>query len=121
MANIHFHKNRTRNKSNRLYLFYNKILNAYKFGVTNKSLEDRIESYCKNPIILGSFFYKFETKDIEVILNIEAEEAEKIESELSKMINGHRLKLEGQTYRFREHFVGEKKAKEIINYINGNI
>ena len=47
MKNSNFYLG-TRKKENRVYLIYNITLNAYKFGITSKSIEERIDNYCND-------------------------------------------------------------------------
>ena len=53
MNNPHFYLG-TRKKEDTLYLFHNKALNIYKFGVTAKPIKERIKNYCKNSHIFNS-------------------------------------------------------------------
>ena len=127
MKNSNFYLG-TRKKENRVYLIYNITLNAYKFGITSKSIEERIDNYCNDKskfcftnIInenVITYQYEFTKSNIKVLFNKEFENAEKIEKKLSLKINGCRLKLKGQQYQFREHFTGEDKAKEILDFLH---
>lgn len=111
-----------------LYLIYNKSINAYKFGITSKPIKERIYNYCNDlqkfcfikhdNQEIKQFKYIFTENDIELLFCKELNNVQLIEKELMKMINGCRLKLEGQQYPFREHFTGVEKANELLYYLN---
>jgi type I site-specific restriction-modification system R (restriction) subunit len=102
-------------------------LGAYKFGITQTSLEDRLTNYCKNEFRFFSnedgcgikeYNYPFTRKDIDVLFCKEIPNVEQIEKQLAEMICGYRLKLKGQKHQFREHFIGEDKANELLVFLN---
>jgi hypothetical protein len=110
-----------------LYLFYNKGYDAYKFGITSMPIEERIKTYCK--YAQKSFYgfdnngfktyeYPFSENDITVIYFKELENVQGVELKINSMVNGFRLKLKGQQWPFKEHFVGQEKANEILSYLS---
>jgi len=129
MSNPHFYLG-TRDKETTLYLFYNAAINAYKFGITSKQLNDRISNYCNDKLKFyfteynnktnefKEYKYLFTENDIEVLFCKQLNNVDVVEKELMKMINGCRLKLKGQQYPFREHFVGKEKADNILSFLN---
>jgi len=109
------------------YLFYNKGYDAYKFGITSRPIEERIKSYCKyaqkwffaiDNNEFKSYEYSFNENDIRVLYFKELENVQEIELNVNSMVNGFRLKLKGQQRPFKEHFIGEDKANEILSYLN---
>jgi hypothetical protein len=110
-----------------LYLFYNSGVGAYKFGITQTSLEDRIDNYCKNQFRffanedgcgVKEYYYPFTRKDIDILFCREVDDVERVEKRLGEMICGYRLKLKGQRQPFREHFIGSDKANELLAFLN---
>lgn len=130
MNNPHFYLG-TRKKETTLYLFYNAGINAYKFGITSKPLNERISNYCNDKSKFyfteyntktnefKEYNYPFAESDIKILFCKELNNVDIIEKELMKMINGCRLKLKGQQYPFREHFIGKDKADSLLSFLNG--
>ena len=101
MNNPHFYLG-TRKKEDTLYLFHNKALNIYKFGVTAKPIKERIKNYCKNSHIFNSIIetengykynkYNFSINDIDLIFCEKIENCQEIEKELKKIIKNHNFR-----------------------------
>lgn len=96
-------------KPNKLYLIYNKVWNCYKFGVTSKSIEDRLTKY---------IFYKdLKVCDIDLLFCISTSDAKNLEKELMKMINGYRYYEKDNAYSYKEHFIDkDNKLNEIKTF-----
>ena len=80
-----------------LYLIHNKVWNCYKFGVTAKSIEDRLTDYIK--------YKNLNLCDIDLLFCIKTSNAKNIEKELLKIINGYRYYEKDNAYPFKEHFI----------------
>jgi len=126
MSNPHFYLG-TRKKENTLYLIHNKVLDIYKFGITSKPINERIFNYCNDKskfhfieIDKDGYHehkYDFQINDINIIYCKKMENCQEVEKKLMKIINGHRVKLKGQKYPFREHFY-QSKLDEVMDVLN---
>jgi hypothetical protein len=121
MAYSHFYNTNT-NKYTTLYLFYIKKFNTYKLGVTS-NFEKRINKYIDGQPFVNYYVSKEEIEknkisrnDILVLFCKEVLNAMDEEKKLLRMIIGYKLNL--PHIAFKEHFTGDAKANEILEYMN---
>ena len=129
MKNPHFYLG-TRKKEDTLYLFYNKALNIYKFGITAKPIKERIENYCKNSHIFNSIIktengykynkYNFSINDINLIFCEKIENCQEVEKELIKITKNHKVRIEGCSHPFRDHFY-KSKLDDVIAFLKTHL
>lgn len=105
---VHIRQN---TKKGFVYVILNKKYNAYKFGVTIKDIEERLEHYCS--------LHCIDRKDIEIKYLKVHDNPYQVEKSLMPLIKGKRLKIENQTYR--EHFIGDDIFEIINNQLNERI
>lgn len=85
---------------NTVYVLLNKKLNLYKFGITEKDVNLKVNDYC-----ISNYC---DVTDIEVIFSYTYKNGMSIEDLLNKCINGKRIKLPNSNYYYKEHFRKEQ-------------
>ena len=98
-------------KPDKLYLIYNKVWNCYKYGVTSKSINQRINDYIK--------FKELRLCDVSLIDCINTDKAKQYENELHKLVAGYRFYQYDNNYPMREHFIDcDDKLKQVLSFFS---
>jgi hypothetical protein len=108
----YWHQSNFMHLKNIVYIFYNKKLNLYKFGITEFDINHRLKNYC------ASNYY--DLSDIQIIFSYTFKDGLEVESLLSKAINGKRVKLPNSNYYYKEHF-REEQLENILNILESEI
>jgi len=108
----YWHQSNFMHLKNIVYIFYNKKLNLYKFGITELDINHRLKNYC------ASNYY--DLSDIQIIFSYTFKDGLEVESLLNKAINGKRVKLPNSNYYYKEHF-REEQLENILNILESEI